>query len=408
MLLEHFKPQQFQDTLNDVNSEPEKLEDACFAYGQHRNYLDIETRAALDLAVLESPLRSLPETACTWVHSVFESIGSSAQNVLGSYAIDSGSPGNAQELARLRLSQLSDELSLPLVKTREPGERWDLLRSKPTITPESFTKKLEQHAGDLKDDAFNQGYAHVVAPDCDGTLWYGDIGDLFFERALTERWLQSACGGVLNELCERYGIKVFPDVNDTARSMMTSKVDGTFLERAKSLGIGKNEAYRQFYSTQGLCMGGLSVGFIKARAYEIMNESGGLKELIFPQVQSLLTQLSKMSMVVVPISASLNLLVEVGVTFLGIPGRRALGVTTPHKDGVIMPQLVEPMPYGQGKITLISKLGGQPPAMALGDSWQRTDKELLLGAGLGLVISHEPRPDTMPEDLICLNVEKPA
>ena len=66
MLLEHFKPQQFQDTLNDVNSEPEKLEDACFAYGQHRNYLDIETRAALDLAVLESPLRSLPETACTW------------------------------------------------------------------------------------------------------------------------------------------------------------------------------------------------------------------------------------------------------------------------------------------------------------------------------------------------------
>jgi phosphoserine phosphatase len=154
-------------------------------------------------------------------------------------------------------------------------------------------------------------------------------------------------------------------------------------------------------------MGGLSVGFIKARTFEIMNEAGGLKERIFPEVQAVLEELAKLGLVVVPISASLNLLVEVGVTFLGIPGRRALGVTTPHENGLLVPKLIEPMPYGEGKITLISQMGGLPPAIALGDSWQRTDKELLHGAGLGLVISHDERPDAIPGNLICLDIKKP-
>jgi phosphoserine phosphatase len=355
---------------------------------------------------MESRLCLDPETACAWVDSVFEAIGPAAKDRLNSFEIDAKAPSEARQLAGMRLGQLKEELSLPL-QGGDTAKPWDLLRGASAVSPDWLLGKLAEHSGTIREDAFQHGYAHVVAPDCDGTLWYGDIGDLFFERALTERWLQGACSTVLNELCDRYGIKVFRDVNDTARSMMNSKVDGSFLVSANRLGVDKNEAYRQFYATQGLCMGGLSVGFIKARTFEIMNEAGGLKERIFPEVQAVLEELAKLGLVVVPISASLNLLVEVGVTFLGIPGRRALGVTTPHENGLLVPKLIEPMPYGEGKITLISQMGGLPPAIALGDSWQRTDKELLHGAGLGLVISHDERPDAIPGNLICLDIKKP-
>ena len=261
--------------------------------------------------------------------------------------------------------------------------------------------------GQWAEDAKNHGFAPVAAPDCDGTLWYGDIGDLFFERALSERWLHPDCSAPLNQLCDRYGIRVHKNVNDTAKSMMDNRVDGSFLKAANQLGLGKNDAYREFYSTQALCMAGLSVGFIKARAYEIMNEAGGLKERIFPEVKSVLTHLADASFIVVPISASLNLLVEVGVTFLGIPARRAMGVTAPHHDGYLKAEMIEPMPYGPGKITLISQLGGLPPAVALGDSWQRTDKELLEGAGLGLVIVHGEPPEDLTPGLHCLKTAIP-
>lgn len=408
MLLEHFRPQLFQDILNKPDTEPDGLRTACFAFAQHRHYLEIETRQAMDKALFLSPLRRQEGTGCIWVDAVFDATGPSGQDCLSALEIDAQATGPARELAGLRLGQLKEESSLPLEGSPEGGKPWKLLRSEPTIAPEDLSAKLTALSGAVRKDAHANGYAHVVAPDCDGTLWYGDIGDLFFERALTERWLKSPCAGVLNQLCDRYGIKVYPDVNDTARSMMGSKEDGAFLEKASLLGISKNEAYRQFYATQGLCMGGLSVGFIKARAYEIMDEPGGLKHLIFPQVQHLLKQLSELGMVVTPISASLNLLVEIGVTFLGIPGRRALGVTTPHQQGIVTPKLIEPMPYGQGKIDLISQLGGLPPALALGDSWERTDKELLLGAGLGLVITHDERPGNMPEELICLDIKKPV
>jgi phosphoserine phosphatase len=407
MLLEHFRPQLFQDILDKPDTEPDSLRTACFAFAQHRRYLEIETRRTLDKALMSSQLRHQKEIASIWVDAVFHAIGPSGKDCLSAFEIDAKGPGAARELAGMRLGALKNESSLPLKGSQEGTRQWELLRSGQTMAPEDLIAKLKVVSGTIREDARTHGYAHVVAPDCDGTLWYGDIGDLFFERALTQRWLKKPCAGVLHDLCDRYGIKVYPNVNDTARSMMDSKDSGAFLKSATQLGVGKNDAYRQFYATQGLCMGGLSVGFIKARAYEIMNESGGLKNLIFPQVEALLRKLSDLGMVILPISASLNFLVEIGVTFLGIPGRLAMGVTTPHSQGIVTPKLIEPMPYGLGKITLISQFGGLPPAIALGDSWERTDKELLLGAGLGLVITHGKRPASMPEELICLEIEKP-
>ncbi len=407
MHLEHFDPNDMQDALGASTTTTEHLKQACFAYAQHRRFLPPSSRSALDQALINSPLQYANEAALAWVDSVFECLGVTGKEVLERYEIEPKAPGEARDYSGKKVSELRQEQLLPLVPESQKQTLWTTFHSSRLIQPDDLLGQVENHPTSLPDEVISHGYAPIAAPDCDGTLWYGDIGDLFFERALTERWLQPECAASLNRLCDQYGIRVHSNVNDTAKSMMDSRLDGEFLKRATMLGVEKNEAYRQFYSTQALCMAGLSVGFIKARTYEIMNEPGGLKEKIFPEVQALLHAFSRAGFVVVPISASLNLLVEVGVTFLGLPGRRALGVTTPHESGVLVGEMIEPMPYGQGKITLISQMGGLPPAVALGDSWQRTDKELLEGAGLGLVITHDSVPENLTDSLHCLSTPIP-
>mgnify|MGYP001194717792 CR=1 FL=1 len=407
MHLEHFDPTLMQDALESSKTSPDQLKNACFAYGQHRRFLTTDTRTALDQALLKSPHRSSSETAIIWVDALYECLGTTGRSALESYEIEPSAPNDAREHCGRHVAALKQEELLPLDPSDQSSKPWLRFKDKPLIDPAAMALDVSQSTASLPEQVMNHGLAPIAAPDCDGTLWYGDSGDLFFERALSERWLLPACAAPLNSLCDRYGITVHSNVNDTARSMMESRVDGEFLNKALSLGVEKNEAYRQFYGTQALCMAGMDIGFIKARTFEIMDEPGGLKHQIFPEIQTLLKALGQAGLVVVPISASLNLLVEVGVTFLGIPGRRALGVTTPHSEGLLLPKLIEPMPYGPGKITLISQLGGQPPAVALGDSWQRTDKELLEGAGLGLVITHGEPPENLTPSLICLDTKIP-
>lgn len=407
MHLENFSPALWLEAVAQAQCTPDALDQLGNAYTQHRKYLPPRAQKELDACLLASNLRDQVDHAASWVKWVFLALGTAGLEPLSQFAKDNRAPEPARELARQKVVLLNLENELPLPTATQSSGLWQGWKTAPQLSPEKLTASLVENSKNRVQEARQAGYAPLAACDCDGTLWHADIGDAFFLRALAQRWLKPDAAGVLKVLCDTYKLSFFPDVHDTAAAMLQSREDGSFLRNAESIGVAKNLTYRHFYGTQAQAMAGMSLGFIKARMHEIMSEAGGIAGRIFPEISNLLQRAEECGLLVVPISASHHVLVEAAVPFLGIPARRSLGVRTPIEQGTLGHALLEPMAYGPGKHEMMVHLAGRPPALAIGDSWQRTDKELLEGAGLGLVVDHGARAGDMDEQLLSLLTQIP-
>ena len=329
----------------------------------------------------------------TWVEGIFQVAGSAAHAVLQAYARDREAPNSCRQ----RAAALSDELDAEL-KARTAARTVNVaggdgpLRFEKVpvddmvVSPEYLADAVAaMRPATVRRELTDAGVVPVVALDLDGTMWRGDIGDYFFKRAIEKGWLREEVRTPLAGLCARFGLSQGGDSNVLAGRLMESFESGELQRLGHERGLAAREATQLYYECNTWCFAGHTVADLKARARHVFDEQGFQKG-IFPGVHLFLRRLRRQGIVPCAVSASAQWLVEVGTEYLGIPPWRSHGMQTVVEGGRVQCELRAPVPYGPGKLAMIRARYGGRPVMALGDNVEGTDREMLLGACLAVIV----------------------
>jgi HAD superfamily phosphoserine phosphatase-like hydrolase len=190
--------------------------------------------------------------------------------------------------------------------------------------------------------------------DCDGTLWFGDAGERFFDWELSR--------GVVS-----------PDIVRWARA------------RYADYKAGK-------VSEDDMCgeMVTLHKGLEEAEVFQLSKEffEQNFLQNIFPEMQRLVGELQKSGCDVWAVSSTNEWVIREAMKQFGIPKEKILAAAVEIENGLITDRLVR-VPSGIGKPKAILEVVGRPPDTAFGNS--RWDTEMLQIARYPVAVN--PNPD---------------
>ncbi len=225
----------------------------------------------------------------------------------------------------------------------------------------SFVTALQKNLTDLK------RYRLVAVFDCDGTLWKGDLGELFFQHQMQQGWLPSSVETGLwpEALSGQFPAKAY-DVYEQA--------------------VGQGRAREAFGWLVQWCAG-LSEIELRNRARAYFEDHFKLN-IFFPMF-SLVQHLQKAGVEVWAVSGSNYWVVQEACKFFGIDPRCVIASRVRVHNGVLTSQLFDGLiPYADGKVTLIKKYIQKAPFLACGNSYY--DQEMLeFSSHLKLVVNSE-------------------
>jgi phosphoserine phosphatase len=353
-------------------SDPEALTHALFAAHQVLPYLTPPHNHTLSAAILE--LTPPPEATSQWLESVFFVGGPEAEQVLNRFLLSAaGSPEAALAQTWLQLIQTEKTfLSAPaLHDAPAPHARWE-------STPPSI--ELLPAMSDAR-------YARVVATDCDGTTWRGDVGDALFKKAVAEGLLLEDANPPLREYLSSLGYPTSPDVHENAACILGAFESGELLQRGLQQGRHRNEIISEYYQCNAWSFAGHSIATIKEWTRALFHHSPDFDGAPCPGVSSMLQTARERGCVVIAVTASNQWSAEVGAALLGIPARHVRGIEPVVEDARITPRLKTPIPYGPGKMDCVRQLTQRAPLLAMGDSFDATDREMLQEAYAAAIIT---------------------
>lgn len=116
------------------------------------------------------------------------------------------------------------------------------------------------------------------------------------------------------------------------------------------------------------------------------------------EVRALVAALQRHGFDVWIVSASNQWTVEVGAQRLGIAPHHVIGVQLAQDaDGRLLPEVLEPLPWGPGKVDAVRTFIGRPPALVVGDG--AGDREMLrLATTLAVVIDPDEETRAVAND----------
>lgn len=218
----------------------------------------------------------------------------------------------------------------------------------------------------------------ILAFDGDGTLWSGDVGEDFFHAVVKAGAVRDAAAGPLRALARAHGV---------ALEAMDGSAVASQLLRAYEAGAFPEEL--TFELTSWLCAGWPRD---EARTF-IAGALGqaGLPRRYHDECRAVLAWARKAGVETFVVSASPRDVVEEAVAPLGIDGAHVLAATADlDAGGTILPSCRRPIPYGEGKPTLLNAhTGGRPLLGAFGDN--AFDVALLVGARVPVAVRPKPR-----------------
>ncbi len=227
------------------------------------------------------------------------------------------------------------------------------------------------------------GRRAAVAFDGDGTLWSGDVGEDFFHATVALR---------------RY----LPPAVDAMRAVAR----GVHLGAIEALDVGDPDAGVAI--ARGLFQGYLDhvvpedviceviawvcAGWREEDVTELARdvvEQGGLAKRRHEELGTIAEWARGAGVEPFLVSASPRPVVEAAGKGLGFDREHILAATAPFVDGVMLAEVVRPIPYGPGKAALLaSRLEGRPLLGAFGDNI--FDVPMLRAARVAVVV--EPKP----------------
>jgi HAD superfamily hydrolase (TIGR01490 family) len=196
---------------------------------------------------------------------------------------------------------------------------------------EPWTGFTDENSSRLRKAASGSG---VVVFDADGTLWRGDAGEDFFLWQLENKVL----------LPER-----LPGAKQSWDEYKSSAV-----------------SERDIWIEVTRCQAGLTEEQVTTWAREFFSRE--MASRVFPGMKDAISRLQIKGMDVWIVSASHRWIIGAGAEHLGVPADHVIAVQTVVKDGVITDEIVEPVPFREGKVDAIKSVIGGQPIIAFGDS----------------------------------------
>jgi phosphoserine phosphatase len=195
----------------------------------------------------------------------------------------------------------------------------------------------------------------VVAVDCDGTLWSGDLGERFFDWELREGNVVSSA--LDRPMRERHAAYRRGEVDETTMcGEMVTMHRGTSEEK---LLAAATHFFDQFFVAQ-----------------------------IFPEMRELVRRLQERGCEVWAVSSSNEWVIRAGMKYFGIPESRILAAKVEVDGGVATDRLIR-VPSGAGKPLALREVVKKEIDAAFGNS--RWDTEMLAMAKHPVAVN--PNPD---------------
>ena len=354
---------------------PENLDDILHEAQQIIPYLPGPEQNLLRNHILKLGKTWDSAFADKWLYHAF-SVGSpDASKAISTFLSHRNPPQNTASIARRYLRLLEVEAK------NYTGNKLPALGPKRSLPP--ATEQILTLLGTQEITQFKS----VIATDCDGTTWSGDIGELLFESAVQAEQLLPEALPALKLFLGAYDIPSQNDANENAHRLLSHYQSGSLLERGIKNGKTAREVSLDFYKSNIWAFAGHSIGTIKAWTKQLFEMPGGLKSQLHPGVLELLRGGENHGLVPLAISASNLWSTELAGRYLGIPPRHCRGIRTAVRAQILTPEIEAPIPFGEGKVEAIQTICGGLPTLALGDSFEATDKEMLQKASCAGVIS---------------------
>jgi len=261
-------------------------------------------------------------------------------------------------------------------------ERSSPARSSPKLTDVELLAVGEVVAriADAAADPLFRGLRAALAFDGDGTLWRGDVGEDFFHAAVElDRFLPPAVDAMrgVGRGVQLPGMDLGHDAGVAiARRLFQGYLDHIVPEDVICEVIG------------WVCAGWREADVV-ALSREVVVRGGG-ESRWHPEVAAVIEWARSAGFELFLVSASPRPVVEAAAAPLGFDRDHILAVTAPFVGGVMIPEVLRPIPYGPGKAALLAeRLGGRPLAAAFGDNV--FDVPMLAAARVPVLVEPKPR-----------------
>ncbi|QSQ21404.1 haloacid dehalogenase-like hydrolase [Pyxidicoccus parkwayensis] len=215
----------------------------------------------------------------------------------------------------------------------------------------------------------------VLAFDGDGTLWSGDVGDDLFLALLEHGDIREPAHTALQALGTAHGLSPDLGARELAHQLFAAFEAGRVPEK-------------EIYEMVAWLFAGWRVDAVRAFARDVVARRE-VKRRLHPETRRVVEWALGRGIACYVVSASPLAVVEAAVVEVGIEPANVLACTPRVEDGMVLPSIVQPIPYAAGKVACLRARTSQPLYAAFGDNV--FDFELLSAACVPVAIRPKPR-----------------
>jgi phosphatidylglycerophosphatase C len=233
----------------------------------------------------------------------------------------------------------------------------------------------------------------VVAFDCDGTVWSGDVGEDWFEHLLAREGLTPLASRALRAEAHAHGLSPAGDDRAVSIALLDAMNRGLVHEKRVFEIMSWASAGRTAHAERAMIDAMLDRAALPARAQG--------------ETLAVLREAERLGMTLVAVSASPLAVVRAALTRLSIRPHAVCAARQAADGDTLLPSLAAPIPYRDDKVNALrAAVSPLPPvAVALGDS--AFDLELLSLAEIPLAVRPRPGLRERAGELVALRALEP-
>jgi len=198
------------------------------------------------------------------------------------------------------------------------------------------------------------GQPPLAALDADGTLWGPDVADLLWQRLLTEKALDRRAAPLIARSLREAGVEptrdAYQDFESLRRMREAGKVSAETMVRLMLRGLV-----------------GLREEALEGHALHVVSTAPQLSTLSDGESRGMIDKLRALGFRVIVVSGSPRWVVEAAVAAFGIPTCDVLAGQVSVVEGVLTDGIIEPLPWGKGKVQAILRRFGAVPRVSMGN-----------------------------------------